>query len=68
MDENRFIRTDEAVFFDGRAAFFQPPVFRFHGMFPVPVKRGFLRCVAGAIKRACRMPGMPFEKKLTFRF
>ncbi|WP_418170776.1 hypothetical protein [Akkermansia sp.] len=68
MDENRFIRMDEAVFFDGRDAFFPASGFPAPRNVPAPCKKVFLRCVTGAIKRACRMPGMPFEKKLTFRF
>lgn len=56
MDENRFIRMDEAVFFDGRDAFFQPPVFRLHGMFPLPVKRFFTMC-DGSNKK-----GMPYAR------
>lgn len=54
MDENRFIRKDEAVFLDGPWRLSsQPPVFRLWRTFPLPGERfsPFSQCVAEALKR-----------------
>jgi|GEM_PF-4786712 hypothetical protein len=68
MDENRFIHLDEAVFFDGRDAFFPASGFPAPRNVPGLCEKGFFTMCDGSNKKGMPYARMPFEKKLTFRF